>query len=78
MLQPKPNGFEITRVLELMGLTQHHRVGPHRVFLNRELGERVVCLEEQWDMSPQDINDFLVSNNLSQDDFWEKYNSLFS
>ena len=77
MHQPNPNGEEVSRVLEMMGLTQHYRAGAYRVFLNRILGERVVHFESKWDMPREDVDFFLTSNGLSVEEFWEKFESLY-
>ena len=77
-MQPRNiNGNVVTRVLELMGLTQHNRIDRYRIFLNPSAGELVVRFEEKWDMSVEDIEFLLETNGLSVDLFWEKHESLY-
>ena len=69
-------GFILSRVLELMGLTQHRRIGPYRIFVNQQ-GRLALTFEERWDMAIEDVEALLRKNGLSVDLFWEKHESLY-
>ena len=71
----KVQPLELTKTLELMGLTQHSRIGNSRVFIIPD-GD-VLRINEEWDMPGEDVERILERHGLSVSLFWEKHQSLF-
>ena len=64
--------------MELMGLTTQQS-GPFFVFLDQMGDERVLFpVDDQWDISAEDIDRTLRHNNMDVDDFWAKHATLYS
>ena len=77
-MQPRNiQGFELVRVLEIMGWTHHHSAGLFRVLIQLQPTRLVLQVEDQWDMTVADVNFILEANCISIDQFWETYESLY-
>ena len=74
---PRINGTDVTATLELMGLTLIYEAGMYRVYLDPGSNERIVFMESRWDMPADEVEQILESSNLSVDEFWRTYQSLY-
>lgn len=74
---PRINGTDVAVTLELMGLTLIYEAGTYRVYLDPRSNERIVYMESRWDMPADEVEQILVSNNLSMEEFWRAYQSLY-
>ena len=75
---PSINGPDLARTLEAMGFRLDYSAGQYRVYVHSTLDNKVIVLEERWDMPWADIEDVLRANDVPPDEFYETWQTLFN
>ena len=61
-----------------MGFMLEYSAGQHRVYVHPTHDDKVIVLEERWDMPWPDIEEVLRGNDISPDEFYEAWQALFN